>query len=532
MAEQLALIPLKSIKKLQIYITNCKKTLSQVKLETGADYVLNGGMWNPNGTPCPILKTDGILRSKAPWKAYGIGWSKSNAEDISMIVDYSQYTNFITCTPLIVNGNKVKKLSYASAQGGTRGRTAFGFTKDSIVLYASQDGSSNAKSPEKLRDYLFNKNISNAIMLDSGGSSMCSFPSGKIKGDGRKVHNWILVYTSKTINKEGTILDTGNKIIEAYITNNPTYRSKVISNKTKIMLHSTGTPGAKALAFRNNMNSTSATTSVEFVIDDTGIYQLLPIGIKSWHCGGTANSAYIACEICEPIQTRVLEANWLVLKKGGKNNTVWAVTALQKELNARGFNPNGIDGSFGAGCEAALKAFQKANNLTVDGMCGPGTLKALQNRNGSYLNYSTYLSETNNYFTNVYNKAVWLFAEILKRVGGNANEILSHAEGYKKGIASNHADVGHWFPMHGKSMNDFRKDVAIAMGVYVPNDSNSDKNSDKNNDNKNNVSNVADWAKEAWDKATNLKIIDGTRPTDYITRQEVVVILNNLGLIK
>lgn len=47
----------------------------------------------------------------------------------------------------------------------------------------------------------------------------------------------------------------------------------------------------------------------------------------------------------------------------------------------------------------------------------------------------------------------------------------------------------------------------------------------------------ADWAKEAWEKAATKvgidgkSIMDGTRPTDTITRQEIAVILNRLGLL-
>ena len=41
--------------------------------------------------------------------------------------------------------------------------------------------------------------------------------------------------------------------------------------------------------------------------------------------------------------------------------------------------------------------------------------------------------------------------------------VLDHSEGHALGIASNHADVGHWFPRHGKSMDDFRAAVKIAL---------------------------------------------------------------------
>lgn len=42
----------------------------------------------------------------------------------------------------------------------------------------------------------------------------------------------------------------------------------------------------------------------------------------------------------------------------------------------------------------------------------------------------------------------------------------------------------------------------------------------------------AGWAKDAWDKATKAGVMDGTRPTEPVTRQELAVILNRLGVIK
>jgi len=42
-------------------------------------------------------------------------------------------------------------------------------------------------------------------------------------------------------------------------------------------------------------------------------------------------------------------------------------------------------------------------------------------------------------------------------------DIICHSEGGKKGIASNHGDVMHWFPKHGESMNSFRTAVRAAL---------------------------------------------------------------------
>lgn len=64
------------------------------------------------------------------------------------------------------------------------------------------------------------------------------------------------------------------------------------------------------------------------------------------------------------------------------------VKNLQQRLKELGFDPNGVDGKFGAGTQSAVIAFQKANGLTADGKVGPTTLAAL-NPNGSGAKGST-----------------------------------------------------------------------------------------------------------------------------------------------
>lgn len=67
------------------------------------------------------------------------------------------------------------------------------------------------------------------------------------------------------------------------------------------------------------------------------------------------------------------------------------------------------------------------------------------------------------YFDKVYKEAVELCAYLCKQYGLTEQNIICHSEGYKKGIASNHGDVMHWFPKHGKSMDTFRADVKVLL---------------------------------------------------------------------
>lgn len=191
MSKLITYIPLSSVERIELRVTNCRKTLSQVKSETGAHYVLNGGMWNPDGSACPLLKVGGVMRSGTPWRAVGYAWDKG--PDIHMTSGYEGAANFIAVTALISSGKPVDKPSYGSAQGGKRGRSAIGLRGGSLALYCSGDGTGDAATPETLRDELAGLGWSSAVMLDGGGSSQCDFGGERITAS-RKVHNWICVW--------------------------------------------------------------------------------------------------------------------------------------------------------------------------------------------------------------------------------------------------------------------------------------------------------------------------------------------------
>ena len=72
------------------------------------------------------------------------------------------------------------------------------------------------------------------------------------------------------------------------------------------------------------------------------------------------------------------------------------------------------------------------------------------------------------YFEKVYREAVELVAMLCKEYKLDPladGVVICHCEGAKRGIASNHADVLHWWPKHGKNMDTFRADVAELLGV-------------------------------------------------------------------
>jgi peptidoglycan hydrolase-like protein with peptidoglycan-binding domain len=64
---------------------------------------------------------------------------------------------------------------------------------------------------------------------------------------------------------------------------------------------------------------------------------------------------------------------WPVVRRGARNHPVGT---LQRLLRAHNENVE-VDGIFGAGTEAATRAFQASRGLAVDGIVGPQTWQAL-----------------------------------------------------------------------------------------------------------------------------------------------------------
>ncbi len=90
--------------------------------------------------------------------------------------------------------------------------------------------------------------------------------------------------------------------------------------------------------------------------------------------------------------------------------------------------------------------------------------------NANYLGYIGFeicedgLTDTA-YFNKVYTEAVELCVYLCKQYKLTEKDVICHSEGHTLGIASNHGDVMHWFPKHGKSMDTFRAAVKDGLAA-------------------------------------------------------------------
>ena len=140
--------------------------------------------------------------------------------------------------------------------------------------------------------------------------------------------------------------------------------------------------------------------------------------------------------------------------------------------------------------------------------------------------------EDASYFEAVYQEAVELTTYLCKKYSLDPladGVVICHQEGYRRGIASNHGDVLHWFPKFGKTMDDFRADVARWMEGE---DEMTQEQFDTMMENwlaRRNNQPASDWAKPYIQEAIDAGVmtdIGGTiqSPQGVVTRQELATV--------
>jgi N-acetylmuramoyl-L-alanine amidase len=139
--------------------------------------------------------------------------------------------------------------------------------------------------------------------------------------------------------------------------------------------------------------------------------------------------------------------------------------------------------------------------------------------------------EDASYFKAVYQEAVELTASLCKEHNLDPladGVVICHKEGYQRGVASNHSDVLHWFPKFGKTMDDFRGDVAQKMrGEQEVTYEQWKEYMDRY---------LAERAElpasmpKLFAEANELGLTDGTRPMAFVTREESAVMARAAAL--
>lgn len=448
MSKYVASIPLGDIERVQIYINKSVKTLAEIKAETGADYLINGGLYQGPKAVCH-LRADGRTYAKDPYTYWGYAWD--TGPDITLrSVPAAERRNYICCVCLL-RGGKAETLIYNRDVGGSRPRTAIGLKDGALCLYCTDSG----RTPEELQAELLALGWESSVMLDGGGSSQCDL-AGKRIVSSRKVHNLILVYTRKRAPSEP---DDSDK------------EGKPMSTKYTVCLD----PGHGP---------------------DT--------------VNGSPDGSYKEREFAWDMYTRIRP----LLERHGVNVICTRTEDTKPSLTAR--------------CEVSNKAGADlfvSLHSNADGGSGWGTARGLL----VYTSSGPMTAKRNVAATAIVNRAHE--AGVRLHGSGVAHQIeytvLAKTDApavlIEYGFHTNQEDIGLLkdISYRDKLAEATAKGVCDFLGIDWTAESGGDGTDIP----------AADWAAEAWQKAKSNGVMDGTRPTEPITRQELAVVLDRLNLI-
>jgi peptidoglycan hydrolase-like protein with peptidoglycan-binding domain len=117
------------------------------------------------------------------------------------------------------------------------------------------------------------------------------------------------------------------------------------------------------------------------------------------------------------------------------------IRQAQQALKDKGFDPGPVDGVDGPQTHAALREYQKKQNLTPDGRMGPQTLDALGVKRGSA---GTNMKAAGTNIRHSYANGGKDIGEGGKQLGSNVKhgEVLTGAKDFGKGVGEGAAKIG------------------------------------------------------------------------------------------
>lgn len=80
---------------------------------------------------------------------------------------------------------------------------------------------------------------------------------------------------------------------------------------------------------------------------------------------------------------------------------------------------------------------------------------------GTMIGYD--VEKNRGYFERMWKLLICWNVYVARKLGFGAGDIHDHAESYRAGMGCNHADMGHWLPKHGQSMDTLRENVRAIL---------------------------------------------------------------------
>lgn len=266
-----------------------------------------------------------------------------------------------------------------------------------------------------------------------------------------------------------------------------------------------------------------------------------PVGIL-WHSTGANNpklSRYI-----QPLETDANYNEMITLLGKNKYNNDYNHTSHQSGLNCW----------IGKLADGSVTTVQSMPWNYRPWGCGSGPKGSCNNGWIQFEICEDGLTDPD-YFAKVYKEACEITAYLCQMFnidphgtvmmnGVRVPTILCHADSCQLGLGSNHGDINHWFPKHGKSMETARNDVAALLNsspiTPVPEEE-EEMTQEQFNQMMNNylaelAKQPATWEQDAcnWARQVGLMVGDETgnqMPKKFCTRGEMAVMLKRFAEI-
>ena len=490
-------------------VTGGGRSLEQVKAAEQPDLICNAGFFEYIGKPTHHLKADGVVRAKESWGCWGYAWDSGGDIKLSALPT-DERANYIGGYELLTSMVGIHDaLSYGAELGSRRGRTAMALDGENLILYCSGDGTADAATPEELRAELYALGAETAIMLDGGGSSQCDFGSGQVIDSTRPVDSYLCVWLTEEDN------DKEDKPVDKQYTVTPSVGVNIRSGP--------GTNYGKVGAY--------AQGAVVAVLEEQ----------DGW---GRTDLGWVSMEYLEPVasaETTRTTDNGITIQQdiipagrrnrpGGRNPDTYIT--IHETGNPDAGSDAAAHGKYLASStgEASLTSWHYTvddhaivqhlpDNETAyhagDGADGPGNTKSIGieicvNSDGD--------------FEQAKANAAALVRLLMSEHGIPLANVVQHNHWNGKNCpATIRATPGAWEAFLTLCGGDVQEKPETPQEPEKPQQPAADA--------------PADWAAHAWEKAgkkigTDGKpILDGTRPADSISRQELAVVLDRLGLL-
>ena len=477
MGKYIASVPLADIARIAI-LTGNGRSMAQVKGD--AAYICNAGFYDmTTGRPVGHLKADGAVLAKEVWGCWGFAWDRADIK-MSALPD-AKRTNYISGVEMLSPMIGIHDaMHYRPEVGGSRPRTAMALTGNELLLYCAD----SPTTPEALRDTLYKLGAETAIMLDGGGSSQCDFQGRKISSS-RRVHNYLAVWLRKKEDKP-----VGNYIVTAEVGLN--IRSAPAKTAPKMGGYSHGAV-VTVLELRDGWART----------DRGWVYAAYLRPVSQEADRTTDNGIAIQRDyIAKGRKNRpggVNPRRYITVHETGNKAATADAAAHGTYLKSDSAEAGWVSWHYTVDDHAIVQHLPDGETAyhAGDGADGPGNTTSIGieicvNAGGD--------------FEVAKRNAAALVRLLMGEHGIPLDHVVQHNRWNGKDCPKTiRGTKGGWeafLVLCGRDKPD--------QGTGTP---------------------AADWAATAWEKAKSKGVLDGTRPTDPVTRQELAVVLDRLNLI-